>query len=196
MLGDLIKIIDDTVLIQVYATVLVGILIFFTIQRHFEYGSDFTKKSGRLLKQRENVLKEKSAYEDDLKRLKDERDKNVKAAPDRFKVEDYEPRIKSLERLIDEKGKELTTTQDEMYSRAEKYRKRRNQYISLKTEEGIVALNMIVFMVASIIALLFGATFGGYPGVSTIAIVISVVLFSIGIILLVLKVYLHGIEID
>lgn len=196
MLGDLIKIIDDTVLIQVYATVLVGILIFFTIQRHFEYESDFTKKSGQLLKQRENVLKEKSAYEDDLKRLKDERDKNVKAAPDRFKVEDYEPRIKSLENLIDEKGTELTTTQDEMYSRAERYRKRRNQYISLKTEEGIVALIMIVFMVASIIALLFGATFGGYPGVSPIAIVISVVLFSIGILLLILKVYLHGIEID
>ena len=102
------------------------------------------------------LLNEKKAYEDDLRRLKDERDKNVKAAPDRFRVADYEPRIKRLESLIKQKGNDFTNTREELYSRAEKYRRRRNHYISLKTDEGIVSLTKIVFMVASIIALLVG----------------------------------------
>lgn len=49
-------IIDDPLLIQVYSTVLAGILIFFTIQRHFEYTEEFERASSRLLKQRENAI--------------------------------------------------------------------------------------------------------------------------------------------
>jgi hypothetical protein len=81
-----------------------------------------------------------------------------------------------------------------------KYRKRRSQYINLKTDEGIVVLAMIVFMVSSIIALLVGSITELYPslpdGLPPSARIISVVLFSIGIILLIGKVYLHGKEID
>lgn len=80
-----------------------------------------------------------------------------------------------------------------------KYRKRRSQYITLKTDEGTIALAMILLMVSSIVVLLVGSIVELHPVYDKMyptARIISVVLFSIGIILLVVKVYLHGIDID
>jgi hydrogenase-4 membrane subunit HyfE len=81
-----------------------------------------------------------------------------------------------------------------------KYRKRRSQYINLKTDEGILATVMVLLIVASIVALLVGSIIELHPslpeGMPATARIISVVLFTIGIILLISKVYLHGKEID
>lgn len=197
-------IIDDTLLIQVYATVLVGVLIFLTVQRHFEYTEDFQVESRRLRRQRENAIEEIQAYKDGLRRLIASREKNADLAPSYYNRPDvkaeFESEKKRLERLIKEKGDEFVRLNKELYSRAMKYRKRRSQYINLKTDEGIVVLAMIVFMVSSIIALLVGSIIELYPslpdGLPPSTRIISVVLFSIGIILLIGKVYLHGKEID
>jgi hypothetical protein len=47
--------IDDSVLIQVYATVLTGVLIFMTVQRLFEWKERFEEKSSRLIQLGENA---------------------------------------------------------------------------------------------------------------------------------------------
>ncbi|MGH9953314.1 MAG: hypothetical protein ACRD5J_16980 [Nitrososphaeraceae archaeon] len=196
-------IIDDTLLIQVYSTVLAGILIFFTIQRHFEYTEEFERASSRLLKQRENAIEEIRVYKDALRRLTASRDKNVELAPSYYNRPDVKAEFESeknrLERLINKKGDEFVSLNKNLYSRAMKYRKRHSQYISLKTDEGILAAVMVLLVVASIVVLLVGSIIELYPlpeGMPPSARIISVVLFSIGIILLIGKVYLHGKEID
>lgn len=196
-------IIDDTLLIQVYSTVLVGVLIFFTIQRHFQYHDDFKTESRRLLKDRTVAYTEMEIYQDELRRLENSRAKNVRDAPERFNHPDskkeYESEKNRLKCLVKERGKDAEAATKEMHSRAMIYRKRRNQYMSLRTDEGIVALAMIILMVTSIIVLLIGSVIEINPFHNKIpptARIISVVLFSIAIILLIVKVYLHGKDID
>jgi cellobiose-specific phosphotransferase system component IIC len=69
------------------------------------------------------------------------------------------------------------------------------QYTDLKSEEGLITIIMIAMIVASIIVLLIGSSIDlhtssevPHPLVQTVA----VILFSIGIILLAPRIYLHG----
>jgi hypothetical protein len=57
-------IIEDTVLIQVYATVLAGILIFMTVQRLFEWKERFEEKSSKLLQLRGNAITERETHQE------------------------------------------------------------------------------------------------------------------------------------
>jgi ammonia channel protein AmtB len=51
-----------TVLIQVYATVLTGVLFFMTVQRLFEWRERFEEKSSRLIQLREKIMEEKMYF--------------------------------------------------------------------------------------------------------------------------------------
>jgi hypothetical protein len=70
-------IIDETDLIQAYATVIAGVLIFMTMQRLFEWKERFDEKSSRLLQLREKVIQDKEAFREQLKLLEANRRKGL-----------------------------------------------------------------------------------------------------------------------
>lgn len=79
-----------------------------------------------------------------------------------------------------------------------KYKQTLGRYTDLSTEEGFITIAMIAMIVASIIAIL-AASIDLHPLLDIfppIVQVFSVVLFSIGIILPVWRVYLHGRDIE
>lgn len=89
-------------------------------------------------------------------------------------------------------------TQD-LSSLAIKYKQTLGRYTDLTFEEGFITIAMIAMIVASIIAILTTSIIDLHPSPDifpSIAQVFSVVLFSIGIILLVWRVYLHGRDIE
>jgi hypothetical protein len=49
-------IIDISTIIQVFATVLVGVLIFLTLERRFEHKEDYDKNLDRLWKKRDSLF--------------------------------------------------------------------------------------------------------------------------------------------
>src|ERR687892_512721 len=75
--GALNMIADDSVLIQVYSTVLAGVLIFMTVQRLFEWKELFEEKSSKLLQLRGNAITERETYQEELDRLKRSRRRNL-----------------------------------------------------------------------------------------------------------------------
>jgi Rieske Fe-S protein len=70
-------IIDETDLIQAYATVIAGVLIFMTVQRLFEWKEQFDEKSSRLLQLREKAIQDKEAFREQLKLLEANRRKGL-----------------------------------------------------------------------------------------------------------------------
>lgn len=197
-------IIDDTILIQVYATVLAGILIFFTIQRHFGWKEVFEEKSRKLRQLRDDARAEGIAYREELLRLEASRERNIRENPSHHTLPDvtteFENEKKHLMGRIRMKEDDFERLNNNLNSLAKKYLDRRGRYFSLKTDEGILTVGMTMLIVASIIVLLVGSIIEHHPSLSgempPYAIIISVILFSIGIALLIGKVYLHGKDID
>jgi hypothetical protein len=74
ILRHLNMIIDETVLIQAYATVLVGVIIFLTLQRRFEFQGVFELWSGKLRLQRDDVMEERKGFEAKLENVKTSRE--------------------------------------------------------------------------------------------------------------------------
>lgn len=80
-----------------------------------------------------------------------------------------------------------------------KYKQTLGRYTDLSTEEGFITIAMIAMIVASIMAILAASIIDLHPLLDIfppIVQVFSVVLFSIGIILPVWRVYLHGRDIE
>ena len=191
--------IGETVLVQVYATVLVGILIFMTVQRLFEWRERFEEKSSRLIQLRENAIKDKEALQDELDRHEKSWKGTIELSPSFSTNPDYtkpyEDEMKRLQGLIRMKDDEINRRIDDLYSLTGKYRENRDLYKSLRTRERNLNTVMIILLVASIIIILVGSVIDIQPLTSVISI-ISVIIFSVGIILLIFRVYLHGQEIE
>jgi magnesium-transporting ATPase (P-type) len=186
-------IIDDGVLTQAYATVLAGAVIFLTLQRRFEYEEVYEVKSNKFRLQRDNLREEIKNYGGRLNSLLKSRDKNLQAAYDRFIQPEYsepfEAEKNSLEGLISMKNHELTMTQTNWDSLTRKYLKRRQRYHRLKSGERFFDVIMLVFMAAAIVIVLVGI----YPPYEK---AISIIVFSIGIIALIGRVYLYSEELS
>ena len=61
--------IDNSILVQAYTTVLAGILIFVTLERYFMGKKIFNEKSDKLRKKREELIEKKLALQDRQDRL-------------------------------------------------------------------------------------------------------------------------------
>jgi hypothetical protein len=73
--------IDNNILIQAFTTVLAGILIFVTLERHFIWKELFNENSEKMRRNREEVIEERLALEDKLHKHYLERRKNVGFKP-------------------------------------------------------------------------------------------------------------------
>jgi hypothetical protein len=156
--GALNMIADDSVLIQVYSTVLAGVLIFMTVQRLFEWKELFEEKSSKLLQLRGNAITERETYQEELDRLKRSRRRNLEL--DRVLCESltkqFEDAKKRLEGQIRLKDDEFRRVRDDLYSLTGKYSKRREKHTGIKKGERFLNVAMIILMVTAIIVVLVG----------------------------------------
>jgi hypothetical protein len=187
--------IDDSSLIQVFATVLIGVLIFLTLERRFERKEDYIKKFDKLNEERDSLFKELSELQDERLRVKSEHSKNVEFNPmyrgDPIHVTKFKRTMNDLNGKIAEKCDKIKTTAININSLNRKYEQTLNQYSNLRTKEGLVTFFMVVTLSASIIGLLPLAFFEFFDMK-----LISTLLFSVAVGLLIARVYLHGRNLD
>lgn len=180
--------IDDNNLIQAAATVLAGVLIFLTFERHFEQSTEYQRKLDRLLDKRNDAIKEQDALRSQIKRITVERNKNIELSPsygeDPVTRQQFENQIHRLNGQILKFNDEIQRLSQNMYSLTREHNQVRNRYTNLKTREGKVTLTMILFLSCSVIVMLFNID----PYVRPIA---SLMLIA-GLALLTIRVYMHG----
>ena len=183
--------IDDGVLVQVYSTVLVGVLIFLTLERQFE-GEEVGDKAKNLEKEIKNQQRHLDFLKEDRENVI--REKEYKHDSDIVPQNYFDNRIKNIDKEFQQETDKMETLQSELKEIKEKHSAEIEEYNDKKTQEGIITLTMIVFLVSSIISLLIGSIFAPrMPDILTpLARIASFVFFSIAIILLVSRVYLHS----
>jgi hypothetical protein len=184
--------IDDGVLVQVYSTVLVGVLIFLTLERRFE-GEEGDNKAKNMMKKITKQRRYLLYLMADREHVKQEKDYNRDSTI--VKQDYYDNRIKKIDKDLEQEQAKMKTLQSEFGKMSEEYSQEIQEYIDKTTQEGIITLTMIVFLVTSIISLLIGSIFDRphIPDILTpLARIASFVLFSIAIVLLVSRVYLHS----
>ena len=184
--------IDSSVLIQVYSTVLAGVLIFMTVQRLFEWKERFEEKSFRLLQLRENALRDREEHEDDLNRLEVTRREGLVSDRELYEqpnvIKGYQDAKKRFEGLIRMKDNDINRITTDINSLGVKYAKVREQHARIKELERFLNVVIVALIVISIIVvLLVMPPYGG---------IISIITFSVGVIILIMRVLLHGEEVD
>jgi predicted RNase H-like nuclease (RuvC/YqgF family) len=166
--------IDDPVLIQVYATVLTGVLIFMTVQRLFE------SESKRLSHEKKDAEEDEEKYKNELGVVENHLQRNKD--PDIIKMlEDQRKEWKSIIDLTETRIKNIITR---IRLNDLRYKKKNIEHRSIKETERFLNVVMVALMGLSIIVVLVG-----YEKI------ISVIFFSIGIILLIVRVCFHGEEV-
>lgn len=184
--------IDDGVLVQVYSTVLVGVLIFLTLERRFE-GEEVGDKAKNLEKEIKHQQRVLDFHKVDRENVI--RDKECKRDSDIVRPEYFDNRIKTIDMESQQDTEKMNTLQSELDKMKEKHSQEIEEYNDKTTQENIITMTMIVFLVSSIISLLIGYVFAARmpPEILTpVTRIISFGLFSIAMILLVGRVYLHN----
>ena len=142
---------DDSVLIQVYSTVLAGVLIFMTVQRLFEWKELFEEKSSKLLQLRGNAITERETYQEELDRLKRSRRRNLELDRELYEssemTKQFEDAKKRLEGQIRMKDDEFRRLRDDLYSLTGKYSKRREKHTDIKKGERFLNVAMIILTI-------------------------------------------------
>lgn len=189
--------IDDSSLTQVFATVLTGVLIFLTLEGRLRGLNESNKKIRNVDKKLDYLRQEVLTLEterNDLIRNKDRIDKEgIDDGLYKQKVDAYEKRIEEKEEQIQRKRDEENKAYIESIARKASAWDR----LVLTKTERIITLSMIVLLSGSIIIMILASTATIYMPVTIQQhySFISSVIFSAGIILLVIRVYLHGREI-
>jgi lipopolysaccharide export LptBFGC system permease protein LptF len=182
--------IDGTVLIQVYATVLTGVLIFMTVQRLFEGKDDYELESSRLNKQKKYVEVDKQTAKNELKTLETHLER---LDDDRFlnkqQIEEIKKQIESKMQIwkavIEDKSLKIAEVNAKIELLDNSYKRRSDYHRSIKETERFLNVVMVGLMGLSIIVVLVD-----YERT------ISVIFFSISIILLIVRVCFHGEEVS
>jgi hypothetical protein len=189
-IANLTMTIDGTVLIQVYATVLTGVLIFMTVQRLFEGKDDYELESSRLNKQKKYVEVDKQTAKNELKtlethleRLDDDRFLNKQQIEEIKKQ--FESKMQIWKAVIEDKSLKIAEVNAKIELLDNSYKRRSDYHRSIKETERFLNVVMVGLMGLSIIVVLVD-----YERT------ISVIFFSIGIILLIVRVCFHGEEVS
>jgi hypothetical protein len=175
--------IDDKALIQPFATVLTGILIFLTLERSFKWQASIEERMARYVdlakKASQSVI---NAY-DVISELEVERQRIIERysseAQRAQRQDEINIRIKEQQLIITESKKDYDTFTKAVKSLTTK---RERQLIMGRTRHGIL-IAMMSLISGSIILLIF------VPQT-----LISSLMFSAGVVLLIIRVWMHNIE--
>jgi predicted RNase H-like nuclease (RuvC/YqgF family) len=200
--------IDDNSLTQVFATVLAGVLIFLTLERRFGGVKEAIDKVNALqtrknfLRQELDNLVTQKDYCIDLKGKtekaqagpNDDKPRKMEESIYKQKIASFEKTIEEKEAEIQKKTSELRLTDFELKWLDSRIGLHVQRYTDLKTKEGIITLSMIVLLSGSILIMILSSTAFTYiPSVIQRDYdFISSIVFSSGIVLLIMRVHLHG----
>ena len=110
--------IDDGVLVQVYSTVLVGVLIFLTLERRFE-GEEVGDKAKNLEKEIKNQQRHLDFLKEDRENVI--REKEYKHDSDIVPQNYFDNRIKNIDKEFQQETDKMETLQSELKEIKEKH---------------------------------------------------------------------------